>query len=126
VLGAAYAAGEIAWWESDLITGIEEEATLRLMPDVLCLLEVYPNPFSNLINIKFQAPNSKNQVTMKIYDAAGCLVKDFSCPMPDAQRPTRISWDSKNNKGQQCKPGVYFCRLCTNKHQVVTKLIKVR
>lgn len=108
-----------------VIIGIEETQIFNPKP-LIPSLEVCPNPFSNLINIKFQAPNSKNQITMKIYDAAGCLVKDFSCPTPDAQRPTRISWDSKNNKGQQCKPGVYFCRLCTNKHQVVTKLIKVR
>lgn len=108
-----------------VIIGIEE-TTLRLTPNALRLLEVYPNPFSNLINISFSIGQSEKGIELKIYDAAGCLVKDFSCPMPDAQRPTRISWDSKNNKGQQCKPGVYFCRLCTNKHQVVTKLIKVR
>ncbi len=49
-------------------------------------LNVQPNPFSKLTTIKFQAPSSKGQVTMSIYDAAGRLVKDFSRLTLDALR----------------------------------------
>ena len=93
-------------------TGIYENAKFKVgSASCRAKLEIYPNPFSKLTHIKFQAPNSKSQVTLSIYDAAGRLVKDFSRFTLDALRPTLLSWDGRNDKGELVPSGVYFVQL---------------
>jgi len=54
-------------------------------------LNVQPNPFSKLTTIKFPVPTlnqvqGKSQIILKIHDAAGRLVEDFSRFTLDALR----------------------------------------
>ena len=95
-------------------TGIYENAKFKVgSASCGAKLEIYPNPFSKLTHIKIQAPNSKSQVTLCIYDAAGRLVRDFSRFTLDALRPTLLSWDGRNEKGEVVPSGVYFVQLKT-------------
>jgi Tol biopolymer transport system component len=62
-------------------------------PEGFYLFQNYPNPFTKMTDIKFQAPNSKSQVTMKIYDVSGRIVKSFnltSCFLPLASGMIRV------------------------------------
>ena len=119
--------------------GIEEESQITNPESNIPNLEVYPNPFSKLTTIKFQVPtlnqvqgksqtNSNpaqaDQITLKIYDVAGRLVKDFSRFTLDALRPMLLSWDGTNDIGQELPTGVYFIRLESDKTTSTKKIIK--
>ncbi len=134
--GNIYAAGYSIYstgagiWDFTVISlgsvGVEEETALRLVPHALRLLVVYPNPFSKMTHIKFQAPNSKSQVTMSLYDAAGRMVKDFPLPNVYSLLPTEVSWNGVNNAGQKLPAGVYFLEFQVGDYKETRKLILVR
>jgi hypothetical protein len=104
--------------------GIEEESQITNPESNIPNLEVYPNPFSKLINISFGIGQSAKSIELKIYDVAGRLVKDFSRFTLDALRPTLLSWDGTNDIGQEFPTGVYFIRLESDKTTSTKKIIK--
>jgi hypothetical protein len=117
-----------------VIIGIEETRIFNPKP-LIPSLEVYPNPFSNLINIKFfrppgensrkaeQAPSSKNQITMKIYDISGRVVKDFTLY---SLLPTIVCWDGRDNSSKQLSNGVYFCQIKTENIHLSKQVVLLR
>jgi flagellar hook assembly protein FlgD len=104
--------------------GIEE--TSNKMPESRYELEVYPNPFSKLTNIKIQAPSSKSQVTMSIYDVSGRLIRDFLLPTAYSIVPTVISWDGRDYSGHRVPEGIYFIRLSCDSISIIKKVILLR
>ena len=104
--------------------GIEEASSK--MPESRYELEVYPNPFSKLTNIKFQAPSSKSQVTMSIYDVSGRLIRDFLLPTAYSIVPTVISWEGIDDFGRPVARGVYFIRLSCDDISITRKVILLR
>jgi hypothetical protein len=113
------------WYIDDILVptyiGIDEHDANPL--DAVLGISVYPNPFSNLTHIKFQAPNSKSQVTMSIYNAAGRLVKDFSLPTAYSLVPTEVSWDGTDNYHKKVSAGIYFIVLSVDENSIVEKVI---
>jgi len=106
--------------------GAIEETALRLTPDALRLLEVSPNPFKDKLNIRYKI-SDKNRVNMKIYNAAGFLVKDFSLYSSGIGGQVSVKvWDGKDNSGQQVPSGVYFVRLETPNKSITKKIIKLK
>lgn len=93
-----------------LATEVKEQKSELFLPGKINL-DIAPNPFSEVTKIKFQAPNSKNQVTMSIYDVTGRLVKDFSLSTPYALHPTLFEWSGTDQRGRSVPAGVYFVRL---------------
>ena len=92
------------------VTAIEEQDGSNLK-NVLHL-EVTPNPFSTNASISFVV-NPASFKAVKIYDAAGNVVRTFSSPnyMNDSYK---TSWDGHNEHGVLSAPGVYFVVLETN------------
>jgi flagellar hook assembly protein FlgD len=90
--------------------GIVEDKEIKMQSGAV-KLEIYPNPFSKLTYIKFQAPNSKSQVTMKIYDVSGRTVKSFNLVSILLPLASAVSWDGRDDKGKIVPSGVYFCEL---------------
>jgi hypothetical protein len=90
-------------------------------------LMIYPNPFSKLMHIKFQAPSSKNQVTLNIYDAAGRLVR--SIPIINLCNPNKsvvsVGWDGTDDSGHKVSSGIYFVTLETEGFKETKKVIVV-
>ncbi|MEO0227930.1 MAG: T9SS type A sorting domain-containing protein [candidate division WOR-3 bacterium] len=92
-------------------------------------LEVYPNPFTNHCIIKFQIPNpndqtnSKSQITIKIYNSAGQLVRQFN-HLTNYQSP--ILWDGDDDSGHKLPAGVYFVQVTDGKKSfAIEKVIKL-
>jgi hypothetical protein len=71
-------------------------------------LTVYPNPFTNNLTIKFQIPNSKSEMSLKIYNATGRLVKSLNLPTTYSMLPTAAHWDGTDDSGKRLAPGIYF------------------
>jgi len=105
-----------------LPTGVEEITKFDV---VFPKLELYPNPFSDKINIRYSIAQSAKGTELKIYDATGRLVKDFSRFTPDASRSTFLSWDGKDDSGHKVSSGIYFVTLETEDFRDTKKVIVV-
>jgi len=75
-------------------------------------LQCYPNPFRQTTTIKFQAPRTKNQIELKIYDVSGRLVKSFN--YLTNQPFNQIIWRGQDDLDRQVSCGVYFIRLAVS------------
>ncbi len=121
-----------------------EETDLRTTPHALHSLEVHPNPFRNHLTIKFQIPNPKSKtnskfqisnetevissqksvVSIRIYDATGCLVKLFN--HLTIQPFNQVVWDGTDDYGHRLPSGVYFVRLETGEYRQTEKVILIK
>jgi hypothetical protein len=89
------------------------------------LSQNYPNPFNPQTAIQFtvkeQAP-----VSLKIYNAAGQLVKTL---VDDVRTPGvvhTIEWNGRNNSGQSVSSGVYFYKLVTKNFTQTKKMVLLK
>ncbi|MGC9049276.1 MAG: T9SS type A sorting domain-containing protein, partial [Patescibacteria group bacterium] len=99
-------------------TGIEETTNSQFAIRNSQLLSVYPNPFQNHCVIKFQIPvqseirNPKSEISLKVYDATGRLVRQWDYKsatlIGGIRQSAQITWDGENGLGGKLPPGVYF------------------
>jgi hypothetical protein len=83
--------------------------------------EIYPNPFSKLTYIKFQVPSSKSQVTIKIYDATGRLVRQWDNSTIGLS--DHVIWSGKDNRDRKLPQGVYFVKFTAEDFAKTQKII---
>ncbi|OGC76239.1 MAG: hypothetical protein A2145_01120 [candidate division Zixibacteria bacterium RBG_16_40_9] len=83
-------------------------ATAGILPQSFALSQNYPNPFNASTTIKFALPVSSD-VSLKIYNVAGQLVKEYKQQMNAGYRS--ITWDGTNMNGDVVASGVYFYKL---------------
>lgn len=88
-------------------------------------LSIWPNPFRQTTTIKFQAPRTKSQIELKIYDVPGRLIKSFSLPTAYSLVSTTISWDGSDLTDREVPAGIYFCVTEIDQGSIVEKIIKV-
>lgn len=78
-------------------------------------IEALPNPFTNKIHIRWQTAYNRLQVAdgglqMKIYDAAGKLVKDLSASLSVSGQEQSVSWDGRDEHGREVASGIFIYR----------------
>jgi hypothetical protein len=109
------------------LTGVEENPVAQTS-EPFCLLQCYPNPFREITEIKFQVPSSRSQVTMRIYDATGRLVRSF--PIINLCNPNKsvvsVYWNGTDKLNRKVSAGVYFVRLKTETRSLTRKVILLR
>jgi hypothetical protein len=106
--------------------GIEEDTGFRIH-DTRYHLRIYPNPFSNRTQIRYEMCDMGYEIknaTLRIYDAAGRLVKDLR-PTPYSLRPT-LSWDGRDDQNRMLGSGVYFLRFQAGDYQETKKLLLIK
>ena len=134
-----------AWGTFYPFTGIEEH-TGHQIQDARYNLTASPNPFTHTTHIRFMihdagytiTPGNQNinrsassrseyqQPELKIYDAAGRLVKSFSLPTTYCLLPTVISWSGIDDASRRVPSGVYFVMLTNGDRSVTEKTLLVR
>jgi parallel beta-helix repeat protein len=107
--------------------GVEEyKATAQFVMN----LQVTPNPFSKLTTVNFsieqKAESALGGIELRIFDAAGRLVRDFSHAMPHAPCAFQIRWYGDDNAGRKLPTGTYFVILQAGQHTVAKKLLLIR
>jgi hypothetical protein len=110
------------------IVGIEEAEERKIASS---MLSVYPNPFTQMTEIRLPITDSRlqmtaNRIQLKIYDVTGCLVRDFSQLLSDIDYRSSIIWDARDDHGLRVPAGIYFCTLESGTHNEITKLILLR
>jgi hypothetical protein len=88
-------------------------------------LIITPNPFRQQTKINLCAGYRTNSTELKIYDATGRMVKDFSRLRLDALRSTLLYWDGTDNSGFRLPVGVYFVRLKNESEALTEKVVLV-
>ncbi len=86
-------------------------------------LSCYPNPFSKSIVIDFSTGLSTETTELKIYDATGRVVRDFSLSRAYSLVPTVIQWDGAGQFGLPVPAGIYFVVLKAEKLRVIEKVV---
>jgi hypothetical protein len=89
----------------------------------------YPNPFSDKTTIAFRL-SKQAQVTIKIYDFSGRLVKLLRDNKVMEVGPSEnLTWDGKTDDGDELADGVYLCQIIMKtdnlkSEQKVLKMVK--
>ena len=90
------------------------------------LLQNYPNPFNPETWIPYQLPEAA-EVTMKIYDANGLMVRELVFGHQPAgiyqSRSRAAYWDGRNKHGESVVSGIYFCTLTAGDFAATRKML---
>lgn len=105
------------------IPGIEE---LSRPQPILNTIECFPNPFRHKTDISFSIGQRVECVELKIYDATGRVVKDFSVPTAYSLTPTVISWHGIDHNGKELPNGIYFIELKTDEENLVKPVVLIQ
>jgi hypothetical protein len=121
------------------VVGIAEAEWNRNVESNRVSIGAYPNPFTNITQIRFTIQDSrsmdqefrnsnfeKRRPILKIYDAAGRLVKDFLLPTTYYLLPTVVSWDGTDDAGRKLASGVYFVTCGIGSIQEMAQLLLIR
>ena len=100
--------------------GVEESAKCKVQS--VKLFQNYPNPFTKKTEIRFQIPDVRCQASLKIYDLAGRLVKEFRVKGEEF----RVVWDGKDKDGKMVGSGVYFYKLKAGDFTKTKKMFLIR
>ncbi|UCG52027.1 MAG: T9SS type A sorting domain-containing protein [Candidatus Latescibacterota bacterium] len=93
-------------------------------PGVTALLPNYPNPFNPSTTIPFNLVK-REQVTLRIYNAQGMLVRTLQDDIFPAGLH-RVLWDGRDNNGHNVATGVYFVRLVAGSFETTRKMVLLR
>ena len=104
-------------------TGVEE---VKKRDFVVPKLALYPNPFRQKTDIRWQIADNSQKISLKIFDIAGRLVKEFN-QLTNHQSPiNHIIWDAKDNSGRRVSSGIYFVHLeAADDYKVTKKVILI-
>ena len=101
--------------------GIESPENISGIPREYSLGSPRPNPFVGSMLVPFALP-ARSQVSLRIYDAAGGLVRTLA----SAELPAgfyHAVWNGTDERGRRVERGAYFCRLLTTNYCRIAKLI---
>ena len=107
-------------------TGVEETKTDYTK---LISLEAMPNPFSKLTNIRYSMLDTGyliENMTLRIYDVGGRLVRSFHQESSIENQESVVSWDGTDAAGKQVPAGVYFVKLEVGDRSATEKILLVR
>lgn len=116
--------------------GLGDVYLIRMAPDTFAVeenrkrhleshfLEVFPNPFSKLVNISFGKVQNAKRIELKIYNSVGELVRQFN--YPTIERSDYVTWKGEDDAGKKLPSGVYFLKLVTKDYNGTEKLLLIR
>jgi hypothetical protein len=103
--------GSAILYTTDLPTaGVSDKYGAAGVP-VQLSMNVYPNPLRSRVAIAWELPVA-GRVSIKVYDAAGRVVRDLASGYMGAGRHS-VTWDGRAADGRRIANGVYFCKLTT-------------
>jgi hypothetical protein len=85
----------------------------------------YPNPFKPTTRIRFEIPAPGGDVSVRIFNIAGRLVRDLGRDELPAG-VYELEWDGRDGRGEQVAAGVYFYSITTPTDAVERKVVLLR
>jgi len=87
-------------------------------------LEAAPNPFSQLLVLKYHLPSAPALVNLWVFDVEGVRIRKLMNGAPSGPRG-EIEWDGLDQQGRAVLPGMYIVYLEASAGGVVTQKKKV-
>jgi hypothetical protein len=114
------------------VAAVMPDGTELRSPSVKASMDAYvtrldqnhPNPFNPTTQIGYQVATD-GQVTLKIYDVKGALVRELVDGVQSAGVYT-VAWNGTNNAGQAVSTGVYFYRLTVGKFVQTRRMVLLK
>ncbi len=94
------------------------------LPDGICELSVYPNPFTGTTMLSFELPGA-TYVRLVIYDVNGHMIRNL-LDWETMTGQVSVSWDGSDASGNPLPSGVYLALLTDGYTSEVTELVLVR
>lgn len=98
--------------------------TLLHLPEQFILEQNYPNPFNPVTQIRFQIPRT-DKVKLVVYNLVGQQVRTLVDDKLDAGY-YEITWDGRNDLGQQAGTGVYYYRFSSRSFNGTKKMLLLK
>ncbi len=99
-------------------TGVEESTDADV---VVPTFEIRPSIFRDRMNISYSIVHSAKDITLKVFDVMGRLVKNFSLSATEAS----IVWNGTDSRGLRLPAGIYLIQLETENSRLVQKAVFV-
>ncbi|MCK4352226.1 T9SS type A sorting domain-containing protein [candidate division WOR-3 bacterium] len=93
-------------------------------PDIVMLLDNYPEPFNQYTSIKYQLP-VRSKVSLKVYNITGRLVKTLF-DGENGPGSYTVTWNGKDESGRKLSSGTYFYRIETPNWTSTKKMVLLR
>ncbi|MCK4576352.1 T9SS type A sorting domain-containing protein, partial [candidate division WOR-3 bacterium] len=106
-------------------TGIStDEKGVENIPRIFSLSQNIPNPFNKRTTICYSIPRKTN-VTLKIYNAAGQLVRTL---VNGKEEPgyKNVIWNGLDRNNRRVAQGVYFYKLSAGNFRATKKVLVLR
>jgi flagellar hook assembly protein FlgD len=71
-------------------------------------------------------PSEKENITLKIYDVSGRLVKNLALGTGQSAPGTTVMWDGKDDAHKKLPGGVYFLKFSADDYEETKKLMLIR
>jgi hypothetical protein len=104
-------------------TGIKDNDNSEV-PNFFVLEQNFPNPFSKETTITYQMP-AKEHVSLKIYNISGQLIRTLIDAVQEPGHKS-MTWDGKDDRGQDVTPGIYLYRLTSRDYAKTRKTILLK
>ena len=88
-------------------------------------VQVHPNPFDNGVTFAY-TPEIYEDMSLKIYDVQGQIVKTLNLPRAHSVLPACVAWDGTKDNGTRLPAGVYFYRFQAGERMAIGKVVKVK
>ena len=115
--------------ESDFLENIEKvnenDYAVENNPLEFQLKQNYPNPFNSETRIKYQLKGNRDHVSFEIFNLLGEKVTTL-VNEDQIQGEYQVSWDGKDNNGNNIASGIYIYKLSAGEFNEVKRMILVR
>jgi len=107
-------------------SGTTDISTINaVLPIAFKLEQNYPNPFNPATEIKYRIALAGADVSLKIFNLQGQLIKTLVQQVHDAGE-YRAYWDGRDRNGKDLASGVYLYRLTVNDQHQVRRLVLLK
>ncbi len=104
-------------------TGVDEHETPSLVSSRITL-NAKPTVTDGPVSISYEIPNASGHINLRVYNAAGRLVKDFG-QLAVTGYQSSVIWDGCDDMGRRLPNGIYFARIDTHDASGTVKIILV-
>jgi hypothetical protein len=106
---------------AQIVTGIDRHT----IPESFALYQNVPNPFNPETTIRYDVPEGRGKVTLRIYDVSGRLVRTLvdGGETPGAKM---VNWNGRDNHGRTVASGVYFYQLESSSYTKTRKMLLMK
>ena len=94
------------------------------IPTAFRLVQNSPNPFNPATTIAFHVPH-ESRVAVRVYDVSGRVVRTLVDGTKEPGRHAAV-WDGRNDQGESCGSGVYFCVMETPESSSSHKMVLLK